>query len=393
MLKKIKNYLTSFSTQIGFLMGVLYYISYALPTLKWTDVYLISVSIFIGIFAPYYSKFSNKLDEKACFYTASVFAGKLSRFVLQYLFNIFIFYILAKGTSLNPEEISNVGGIYGLALLISLTSQGMQYLAIALANRDIGTRNFNVTVCICFNILIGAIAAAGVVFVQSILVLCGLIFGILGLVYSLYTDIKGYLAPKGGIGLFFGTFNPPHKTHAKMLKTFIKNRGLKKVIIHPTLIPKVHRLALEKGQIRIKSMQNGMRIYEKTEKADVHANYFLTGNKFYEVDHRINMLKDLIAEEGLSDCVEVLYLPRHYEQDGFYGVIKAIKAKYPNERLHGLHGSDVGGMLVRAIYDESLSIIPAAVKRVDNISATAIRNGAKGMTTTKVQNYIQNLQT
>ena len=35
--------------------------------------------------------------------------------------------------------------------------------------------------------------------------------------------------------------------------------------------------------------------------------------------------------------------------------------------------------MVRAIYDEKF-IIPNVIRRTDNVSATAIRNGAKGMT-------------
>lgn len=177
-----------------------------------------------------------------------------------------------------------------------------------------------------------------------------------------------------------------------MIKKFIQERQLEKVIVHPTLIPKVHRVALERGQIRIKERVDGMRIYEATEKADVHVNYFMTGTKFYEIENRLKMLNTMIHDEKLNEVVEVWNLENEYNQSSFYGVIAAIKNKFPGRRIHGMHGSDVGGMLVRAIYDESFGIIPYAIRRTDSVSATAIRSGAKGMTTEGVSQIMNELK-
>lgn len=65
-------------------------------------------------------------------------------------------------------------------------------------------------------------------------------------------------------------------------------------------------------------------------------------------------------------------------------MIDAIKRMHPGEPLHGLHGSDLGGMWVRGIYDESGWIYPFPVRRRDGVSATAIRAGVKGMTASAV---------
>ena len=81
-----------------------------------------------------------------------------------------------------------------------------------------------------------------------------------------------------------------------------------------------------------------------------------------------------------------------YERDGFYGVIAEAKRRYPGRPLHGLHGSDTGGMWNRAIYDESGWIYPFAVARRDNRSATAIRNGATGMMTPTCEAIVQELR-
>ena len=52
-------------------------------------------------------------------------------------------------------------------------------------------------------------------------------------------------------------------------------------------------------------------------------------------------------------------------------------------KLHGLLGTDEGGMLLHDIYDETW-IKPFVKLRLDNISGTAIRKGEKGMTTPKI---------
>jgi len=60
-------------------------------------------------------------------------------------------------------------------------------------------------------------------------------------------------------------------------------------------------------------------------------------------------------------------------------------------RLHGLHGTDYGGMLVRQIYDECGWIYPWRILRRDNVSATAIRRGEKGMTSGVVTDVLTQL--
>ncbi len=83
---------------------------------------------------------------------------------------------------------------------------------------------------------------------------------------GLLSDIRSVAAPKGGIALFFGTFNPFHNTHLAILRRAIEERGLEKVIIHPTLVPRIHADAFRKGELRVGRLENGFQILEKTEK-------------------------------------------------------------------------------------------------------------------------------
>jgi len=72
-------------------------------------------------------------------------------------------------------------------------------------------------------------------------------------------------------------------------------------------------------------------------------------------------------------------------------VIAEVKRRHPRVRLHGLHGTDHGGMTVRSIYDECGWIYPWRILRRDSVSATAIRRGAKGMTSAVVTDVLEQL--
>ena len=194
-----------------------------------------------------------------------------------------------------------------------------------------------------------------------------------------------------GVGLFFGTFNPLHNSHVALLRQAMEDRKLDKIIIHPTLIPKLHADAFRKGEIRVGRLQDGFQIYEKTDKADSNVDYFPTGNIFLPPETRKALIELAVAEAGLGNQVEVIFLPETYSTRGFQGVIGEIKKQNPGTRLHMLHGTDFGGMLVRSISDECGWIYPWCILRRDKVSATAIRRGAKGMTPAVVTDVLDQI--
>ncbi|WP_297957939.1 hypothetical protein [uncultured Ruminococcus sp.] len=375
----ILKMLKSFYTKLSLIMALVMYFSYAIPTNGFKNGYLIFVSVFVFFFLPYFTKISEIVESFAFLKTGSAFAGKIARFLWQYLFNLFAITMLIKGDIVQTDRLDRVGGVFGAIALLSFASQGLQYIMMALANRNIGNMYLNITLALSINMCLGAIASLGYENVQVFYVIFGLIMGCIGALYSLYTDILGILPLKGGVGVFCGTFNPVHVTHMKILKNFIEKRDLEKVYLHSTVVPKLHQVFLEDGVIRIKEKKDGMRFYERTDKADFHINYFATGNAFYEAENRFAMLKAAVKDAGLEDKVEILFMPEVYEKKGFYGIIDYVKEHNKGKRIYGLHGSDGGGKMVRAIYDEKF-IIPNVIRRTDNVSATAIRNGAKGMT-------------
>ena len=372
-------------------VGLLSYLSYAYAHSSWTNLSLIGVSVFVGLFLPSYAKLSNKAELWANNRFGFVTGGRLGRFIPQYVFNLAVFWIMQLGGALNPVGLASVGGTASAALVTTLASQGTQYLGLYLVQRGFGDPNRNVLIGVSVNLVLAALGTAGIpgareAFLVTGFLLGGLLFGV-----GLLSDIRSVAAPKGGIGLFFGTFNPFHNTHLDIIQRAIRQRGLDKIVIHPTLVPRIHADAFRKGELRVARLENGFQIYETTEKADVNVDYFPSGRMFLPPETRKVLIELAVAEAGVGDKVEVAFYPDVYNSKGFQGVIAEVKRRYPGARLHALHGTDIGGMTVRQICDECGWIYPWRILRRDSVSATAIRRGAKGMTSAVVTDVLGQL--
>jgi hypothetical protein len=377
---KLSRRLRSPSTRLAAFAGLLTYVCYASAHDSWRNPALIGVAIFFAIFMPTYSWLSNQAELWANNQFGYVTAGRIGRFVPQFAVNLVLFAVMLWGGGMSRSGVATVGGIAGAALITSLASQGLQYLGGYLFARGIGDLNRNVLVGLCINTVLTALGTAGLPYARESFLFLGLGLGGVLFLVGLLSDLRSLLAPRGGIGLFFGTFNPFHNSHLAILKRAMAERDLEKVIIHPTLIPRLHAEALRRGEIRVGRLSGGFQIYERTEKADVNADYFPTGNVFLPPETRRALIELAVAEAGLAGKVEVIFLPETYNTRGFQGVIGEIKKLHPGVRLHALHGTDLGGILIRFISDECGWIYPWRIMRRDKISATAIRNGARGMT-------------
>lgn len=388
---RLGRYVRSPSTRMAAFVGLLSYLSYAYAHSSWTNLSLIGVSVFVGLFLPSYAKLSNKAELWANNRFGFVTGGRLGRFIPQYVFNLAVFWIMQLGGALNPVGLASVGGTASAALVTTLASQGTQYLGLYLVQRGFGDPNRNVLIGVSVNLVLAALGTAGIpgareAFLVTGFLLGGLLFGV-----GLLSDIRSVAAPKGGIGLFFGTFNPFHNTHLDIVQRAIRQRGLDKIVIHPTLIPRIHADAFRKGELRVARLENGFQIYETTEKADVNVDYFPSGRMFLPPETRKVLIELAVAEAGVGDKVEVAFYPDVYNSKGFQGVIAEVKRRYPGARLHALHGTDIGGMTVRQICDECGWIYPWRILRRDSVSATAIRRGAKGMTSAVVTDVLAQL--
>jgi hypothetical protein len=388
---KISRYLRSPSTRMAAFGGLLTYLSYAYAHSSWANPVLIGVSIFVGAFLPSYAKLSNKAEQWANNRFGFVTAGRFGRFIPQLAFNLVMFGLMLWGGALNHLGMASVGGIAGAGLVTTLASQGTQYLGGFLVARGVGDANRNTLVGLLVNVILAALGTAGVPGAREGFLLLG--FGLGGALFlvGLLSDMRSVAAPKGGIGLYFGTFNPFHNTHLAIIQAAIAERRLDKVIIHPVLVPKLHVDAFRKGELRVGHLKDGFQVYEKTEKADANVDYFPTGNVFLPPETRVVLIELALAEAGMAGKAEVAVYPEIYYAKGFQGVIAEIKRRHPGVRLHTLHGTDFGGMLVRQICDECGWIYPWRILRRDAISATAIRRGAKGMTPSIVTDVLEQI--
>jgi hypothetical protein len=388
---RLGRWVRSPSTRMAAFVGLLSYLSYAYAHGSWANPALIGVSVFVGVFVPSYAKLSNKAELWANNRFGFVTCGRLGRFIPQYAFNLAVFWIMEWGGALNRDGIASVGGVASAAFITTLASQGAQYVGLYLFQRGIGDANRNVLIAVSINLVLAALGTAGVPGAREAFLISGFVFGAVFFGIGLLSDIRSVAAPKGGIGMYFGTFNPFHNSHLGIVRRAIAERGLEKVIIHPTLIPRIYLDAFRKGEIRVGRLENGFQIYEKTDKADVAVDYFPGGRQFLPPETRKVLIELAVAEAGMGDKVEVAFYSETYNSKGFQGVIAEVKQRHPGVRLHGLHGTDHGGMTVRSIYDECGWIYPWRILRRDGVSATAIRRGAKGMTSTVVTDVLEQL--
>jgi Cytidylyltransferase-like len=392
---ELVSYLTSPSTLIGATAGLIIYFPCAVANQHWLNPILFSMSVLVTISMPYYAKLINTVEEFINLKTANITVGRISRFAFQLVTNILVLGLLASGSIFSEKSLFYTYGLWKSSIFLTMFSQGVQYVFLILTNRGIGNKNRNTLYALVLNSMGIAIVNIAILEFRNVFLLITLL-GLLPFVIvsgvGIISDVRSYFYPKRGFGIFFGTFNPFHKTHLEIIGNAIRDRNLQKVIVHPTVIPKLHAEALRKGEITVDHREHGMRVYQKTDKADANVNYFPTGNKFYEHTTRELLIKLAIEEAGMKNTVEVWSLPEIYLHKGFYGVIAEIRQRCKGVPLHGIHGSDVGGMWTRNIYDESGWIYPYPVKRVNSVSATAIRNGAKGMTPHIVEEIIKHLR-
>ena len=90
-MKKIRQYIFSPSTITAGIVVFVMYCSYAYVHSAWMSPALILICSFVAVFLPIYSRMSNRIEEKANFITAFVTAGRISRFCVQFLFNLSFF--------------------------------------------------------------------------------------------------------------------------------------------------------------------------------------------------------------------------------------------------------------------------------------------------------------
>ena len=381
------------TAHLALIVSLVMYLAYGFGHDAWSNMALIAIVIFVAGFMPTYARLSNDLTDWANDLFGSVTFGRLARFGGQFAFNLAAMSFLAYGGGLRPEGLATVGGVAGAAAVTTLASQGAQYFGFFLFQRRIGDWYRNILIGLCATMVLTGLGTAGMPILRELFLITGIGFGAVIFGLGVLSDLRAVLYPRGGVGLFLGTFNPFHESHLRLVREALAARELDKVIIHPTVVPWLHQRALQRGEMRIAGFEDGYQVYELTERADPHANYFPTGDRFLLPETRRRLIEMAVAEAGLADRVEVAFMPEVYEREGFFGVIRELRRAHAGQPIHGIHGSDFGGMHARLIMDECGWIYPVSFLRRDDVSATAIRNGADGMTANAVAAALHDMRT
>jgi hypothetical protein len=378
--------LTSSFALFSYLVAGVTYALYGALRGAWTNGHVLATAALLGALLIPMVRLSEALERAVHRRTASVFLGLAARYAVEWVYTFTGFGVLRAGGLFDPAEVTALGGSFALFVsAVVLTSTGAKRIALALANRGIGNRIVNLCVAIGANTSWAILVTLGILRAPPAVWLPCAALGYVGMAYAAQTDLMARWAPRGGVGIFFGTFNPVHRAHLELIEAFRRERGLAKVYVHPTLVPPSHRKLLAMGHIEIQAFERGMRIYRKTARADAFIDYFPTGDRFYEADNRLAMLRAGVADLAMDDAITVARFDDAYDARGFHGVVARIRAMHPGQAIHGMHGSDVGGMMVRAIYDECPLVWPFAIVRTDAVSSTKIRAGATSLTTPSVR--------
>ncbi len=172
-----RQYIHSRSTQVALAVGITMYFAYSATHQQWSNPALIGVCAFVALFLPWYSRLSNMVEEKANLSLALVTVGRVSRFILQLVFNYLIFTAFRLGGVLDSAALDGVDGFFGIAVLTTIASQGAQYVAVVLFNRGIGDLNRNLILALSVNILVTAAATTGIPMVKPLFVSLSLLLG------------------------------------------------------------------------------------------------------------------------------------------------------------------------------------------------------------------------
>ena len=360
---------------------VVYGVSSILP--RWDHLIIINALFYLNLYK--WMNACNKTENYFNLITAKpiigFFAKYCANFIVFFLISFIIFFFSAVDSNtilMNSFIFTNVASF-------------LLYYALELSYLNVGDRNLNITLAFSFvACIIPFVNVCPYNLIENIWLL-SFILAFVPIVLLLKAEYRAIYYPEGGIGIFFGSFNPVHNTHISLIKKAINDRKLSLVLIQINTVPKLHKLALKNKEIKITKYKNGLRVYEKTPNAIKNKDYFPTGNKFFDYNVRQKLLLLALEDTNLLEKVTVLNMQRVYDVSGYPGVIKKIRLLYPSYPIHGIHGSDVGGIWVRYLFNRFSFIYPYPVIRRDNISSTLIRTGKKGLTTKSVQNFLNSI--
>jgi hypothetical protein len=155
-------------------MGVIMWLAYGQPLHAWAAPALIGVAVFLGMALPSISAAANWIDRHSAQLTGMLVVGRLAQFATQVCLNLVLFGALLSGGVVVSANVAQVGGLVSAAALTTGASQGLQLVGLWLAERRLGTVTGNVIAALSVNIVVTALAIAGVDWARTVSLALGI---------------------------------------------------------------------------------------------------------------------------------------------------------------------------------------------------------------------------
>lgn len=176
------------------IVGILFYLAYALATGSFLAPGLIVISSIMAFTSPVFARVSNELDDAVAMTTNSGLLGRIARIAFQWLVNAALVALLAWADVLSIADLATLGGVVGASFLATIASQGFQHIGVHLASKGFGNAELNVLLALSSSLLLNAFAMAGTQPAQLVLLGLGYGLSVLGLSLALWVDVKRWSA-------------------------------------------------------------------------------------------------------------------------------------------------------------------------------------------------------
>ncbi|HZV99262.1 MAG TPA: hypothetical protein VFF74_09760, partial [Methylophilaceae bacterium] len=123
-----------------------------------------------------------------------------------------------------------------MLLMLLAASNGLHGVAVSLAYRGHGDRMGNILLAFSLSAWLAAVSFISPYGLYAAALAAAIFVG--HIVAGMLSDLRAIFYPKAGVGVFFGTFNPVHNTHLRIMKEALDKRRLHKIYVHPTTVPK-----------------------------------------------------------------------------------------------------------------------------------------------------------
>ena len=171
-------------------VGVVTYLAYGSLNQAWGNWVLAAVGLYMFLSIPIYSKLSNRIEVAITNRTRLETVGRIARYVPQLLVNLALLWVFVEGQVIDPRGLEGIGGFFATAAWITIVSQGGQYLANWLAQKDIGDADPNVVLAVSVSAIVNALAVSGVTWIHPIYIGLSLSFGALIFGVGVVADTK-----------------------------------------------------------------------------------------------------------------------------------------------------------------------------------------------------------